>query len=130
MSDYHSWHISITTYTSFLLPTQVLQFPKGNFLHPSSIRIMLKVVRGWYTFNWDFSQAYLNFHWNLNFLLCGVSKLSIVFILLQKHNSYFIAKGNVLINFGKNNIPISNIPMNNLLSTTHTKAKFVVNINN
>ena len=44
-----------------------------------------------------------------------MSKLSIVFILLQKHNSYFIAKGNVLINFGKNNIPISNIPMNNLL---------------
>ena len=54
-----------------------------------------------------------------------MSKLSIVFILLQKHNSYFIAKGNVLINFGKNNIP-----MNNLLSTTHTKAKLVVNINN
>ena len=59
-----------------------------------------------------------------------MSKLSIVFILLQKHDSYFIATGNVLINFGKNNIPISNIPMNNLLSTTHTKAKFVVNINN
>ena len=42
----------------------------------------------------------------------------------------FYCKGNGLINFGKNNIPISNIPMNNLLSTTHTKAKFVVNINN
>ena len=34
------------------------------------------------------------------------------------YNSYLIAfycKGNGLINFGKNKIPISNIPMNNLL---------------